>query len=195
MKQIPTFRQRHLVFLIFKKKPKKTTESVIFRLYSIWQCLWNQLRRFLVFFLSIICRNTRCLFSELFYFMPFIACFNSFVAQLMLTMSSDNHVELTMFSDNHVELTMSSDNAFLISCQLILACNQVRFFVNTLRLVSLVLSFFGKVKYVQSYSRGDVSGELTSKNASTATQIKFFISSLYVCMVNVELIQFCGNTA
>ena len=102
---------------------------------------------------------------------------------------------LTMSSDNHVELTMSSDNAFLISCQLILPCNQVRFLVNTLRLVSLVLSFFGKVKYVQSYSRGDVSGELTSKNASTATQIKFFISSLYVCMVNIELIQFCGNTA
>ena len=69
---------RHLVFLIFKKKQEK-----VFRLYSkdivfgIKTKYHRRLRRFLVFFLNI--RNTRCLFSEFVLFLRnmfyFVFCF------------------------------------------------------------------------------------------------------------------------
>ena len=69
MKQIPKI---DILYIpdIQEKKNKKTTESVIFRLYSKdivklgIKTKYHRLRRFLVFFLNI--RNTRCLFS--FYF-------------------------------------------------------------------------------------------------------------------------------
>ena len=67
------FENRHLVFLIFKKKQENDGVGNISSLFQrhcqmVWQCLWNKneispTRSFSCFFLNI--SNTRYLFSEL----------------------------------------------------------------------------------------------------------------------------------